>query len=175
MKKSSLKPYRIVFLMFMISAIIAAGAGEDTNYYGVTMTMVTIVPTSLKVTPVMTPPPYVYVSIKSQPSGAALWIDNAQHGTTPGSAYFSESGTHTFRLSLAGYQEYAGQFTVPGTNEILVTLTPVPPVTTVEPTTLTPTGPATPVTPVTTQPLDPGIMVAGLCIAGIILVTRRSA
>jgi hypothetical protein len=116
--------------------------------------------------------PYLYVSFKSDPPGAQLQVDDKEKGSTPISVYFSSSGDHTFRLSLSGYEDYQGQFSIPGTTEEDITLSPI---TTAVISTVTtiPTVhvPVTSLTP--TVSLNPGVLLTGLCLA-LVLYHRKN-
>ncbi|MEZ4608456.1 MAG: DUF4384 domain-containing protein [Deinococcales bacterium] len=74
------------------------------------------------------PPPPVYgtVSVTSNPSGAAVYIDNNFRGYTPIS-FGENTGSHSIKLDLNGYQSYQQSINVQGgaTVQVNATLSPV--------------------------------------------------
>jgi len=67
------------------------------------------------------------LNISSTPSGAALFVDGTNIGTTPG-AIPLQVGLHSYRLSLAGYHDYIASVNITGGHTITInaTLSPVP-------------------------------------------------
>ena len=62
----------------------------------------------------VTPPPpsYGFLSVDSDPSGANVYVDNKNIGKTPINSYQLESGLHTIKLSLDGYNDYISNVTI---------------------------------------------------------------
>jgi len=100
------------------------------------------------------------LEIDSSPSGASVFLDGTYIGkTTPtGPARFDgiTPGTHSLRLVLEGYEDYATDILISEgstTTVPLVTLVPIPTTATTSPTpTRTPTPTPTPATTTTTSP-----------------------
>jgi hypothetical protein len=65
-----------------------------------------------------------YMSVMSVPSGATVIVDGVSRGATPTTVSGLAAGTHTVRISLAGYADYEGTWAVnPGqTTQVAVTL-----------------------------------------------------
>ena len=94
-------------------------------------------PTTLTTpTPTPTLVPYIYIDIDSSPQGAQIWIDGEYSGVTPFRKRFDRPGSHTFKLSLNGYQSYQERFYISKSGTLKVILEPLA----VE----TPTPPPTP-------------------------------
>jgi hypothetical protein len=51
------------------------------------------------------------VGISSSPTGAAVWIDNAERGNTPLITKLSRKDNHIVKLQLAGYQPFEATMT----------------------------------------------------------------
>lgn len=51
------------------------------------------------------------VGIASEPTGAAVWIDNADKGKTPVVAKLSRKDTHLVRIELPGYKPFEATLT----------------------------------------------------------------
>ena len=58
-------------------------------------------------------PTYGSISIQSNPSGAAVYVDNAFAGITP-TTYGTLSGSHTVTIKQAGYEDFSTTVNVPG-------------------------------------------------------------
>ncbi len=66
------------------------------------------------------------VSVTSEPSGATVYIDGTNRGTTPLELTGISPGRHEITVSRAGYREYTSTFTVSGSvGTIVVTTEPV--------------------------------------------------
>ncbi|MDD1684839.1 MAG: PEGA domain-containing protein [Methanoregula sp.] len=104
------------------------------------------------------------VMVYSSPTGARIWIDGVDCGTTPGKVGLIPAGNHILRMTLDGYYDYEGSiYVVPGQttqgygtlqpkNQITAAPTTAP---TPVPTVIVPIIIATP-TPSPTQ--DPGLL-----------------
>jgi hypothetical protein len=83
--------------------------------------------------PTPTPPPlptptlvpYIYIDIDSSPQGAQIWIDGEYSGVTPFRKRFDRPGSHTFKLSLNGYQSYQERFYISKSGTLKVILEPL--------------------------------------------------
>jgi hypothetical protein len=127
-----------------------------------------VIPTQPVITaasPVQTPGsggPTGEVMVYSSPTGARIWIDGNEFGTTPGKVSLIPAGNHILRLTLDGYYEYEGSiYVVAGeTTQGYGTLQPMNRITTIP--TAIPTAIVTvfvPVITVTAQPTqDPGLL-----------------
>jgi hypothetical protein len=126
------------------------------------------------------------VFFTTYPTGATIWVDDEELGTSDFTYYFEKTGTYRVRAGKKGYEEYTGQVTVSTgrrvdfeavlreiprgiVTESTTVATPVPTATTFERSTLTlptpwPTSPQAPV--------DPAV-VAGAVALGIGLVAAR--
>jgi hypothetical protein len=84
--------------------------------------------TTLRPTLIPIPPTTGTLVVFSTPYGAIVLVDNRLVGGTPTSRRLS-AGTHTLRLSLAGYQDYTKTFTITAgqTTYLSPTLIPVSP------------------------------------------------
>ena len=120
------------------------------------------------ITIIATPVPYLYFTMESRPSGATVWVDGIERGTTPAKVYLTHSGSYTCHLSLEGYEDYTGQYTAPGPDTVTVPLVPIP-------APVDPTTPLVPVTPTPTGAADPLVLIAGSGIAFAILAGRKHA
>ncbi len=137
-----------------------------------TGTVVTTPPVVIPTQPVITPAtpvqttgsggPTGEVMVYSSPTGARIWIDGNEFGTTPGKVSLIPAGNHILRLTLDGYYEYEGSiYVVAGeTTQGYGTLQPMNRITTIP--TAIPTAIVTvfvPVITVTAQPTqDPGLL-----------------
>jgi len=101
--------------------------------YTVTFNIVSGQITSLSPTLSPNQPQVGSIEVTSQPTGAAVYLDNAYKGTThPGGPFDIigiAPGFHTIRLELTDYQPYTRQVQVfeGGIEEVSATLTPVSP------------------------------------------------
>lgn len=64
-------------------------------------------------------PTYGTVSVQSNPSGAAAYVDGQYIGNTP-VRYGTTSGSHTVSVKLSGYQDFSSSINVPGGGTIPV-------------------------------------------------------
>ncbi len=103
-------------------------------------------------------PNYGSLQVRSNPSGASVFIDNTYYGTTQsdGPVTFSDiiPGVHSVRFVLQGYQEYRADVTIPESDTTVmdpVILDPIPATTTATTTvpTTSPTTTATTTVPTT--------------------------
>jgi hypothetical protein len=108
--------------------------------------------------PTPTPTPaFGSIAITSEPSGAAVYLDNAVRGITPVTLDGVPNGAHSLLLRLEGYQDYASEVNVmAGPKTIAAALSPrsATPTPTQPSSAGTPSGTGTPVTgtPGTLQP-----------------------
>jgi hypothetical protein len=122
----------------------------------------------------------------SYPTGATIWLDNVEIGTTQ-LTYFSEKdGTFDVRLTKKGYEDYPGQITVSGGKraDFYARLIPLPNAFSTVVTPATPVATATTIrrstmeiptswpTPTPESPANP-VVVVGAVAAGIALVAIR--
>ncbi|MBP1928325.1 hypothetical protein J2741_000872 [Methanolinea mesophila] len=103
-------------------------SGYQTYTGSVTVSSGSTTTVSVTLPPISSSVGSLYVT--SSPSGASLYIDGTYRGTTPTTAGSLTPGSHTVRLSLAGYQDftttatvYAGQTTTLSANLVQVTPT----------------------------------------------------
>jgi hypothetical protein len=76
------------------------------------------------------PPPAGSIAVSSTPPGAAIWLDGQDTGqVTPATLTAVSVGTHTLRLTLAGYQDYEQQVEVEvgQTTSVSAVLSPLSP------------------------------------------------
>ena len=83
------------------------------HYYDLTDTFTITAGTTTNVSKTLNPSTGT-LSISSTPSGASIYIDNTlQPGiTTPANILYLSPGSHTYRLTLAGYADTSGSFTI---------------------------------------------------------------
>jgi hypothetical protein len=115
------------------------------------------------------------LAVQSSPSGAYIYVDGAYRGITPANLMLVRSGERTVLLRQSGYQDWTTAVTVTGgeTAQVSATLAPI------ATPTPTPTPTATTPTPTTTAPATTqsgpatGFALAGLALAGILVLRAR--
>jgi hypothetical protein len=107
--------YRILFLVCLLclaaGPVLAASSGDYLGggiQLGGSGTQITRVTTTATQPAVITVPPTVTavpgsLSVTTTPSGAAVFIDNVQRGTSPATIPDLAPGTHALRLEMNGY------------------------------------------------------------------------
>jgi hypothetical protein len=89
------------------------------------------------VTPGPTPNTNGQITVRSSPSGANIYLDNAYRGITPLTLVEIPQGSHTITLKLNGYQDWQSSVNVAarsstdvsGTLAVTTTTQPIPPTT----------------------------------------------
>jgi eukaryotic-like serine/threonine-protein kinase len=133
------------------------------------------------------------VSFETNPSGATIYLDNIEIGTSDFIYHDASPGPHKVLVRRTGYNDYSGSITVPDDERATFSadLTPLGSDTTVTSSAATPpeTGTATPVTRITTlkkstlrvpttlpdetpteeSPLDPAVIAGTLCLMCLLL------
>ncbi len=85
---------------YTVNAVVTAGGVFDIN--------ANLVP----VTPGPTPNTNGQITVRSSPSGANIYLDNAYRGITPLTLVEIPQGSHTIRLKLNGYQDWQSSVNV---------------------------------------------------------------
>jgi hypothetical protein len=125
----------------------------------------------IPITPGTTPVINGQITVRSTPSGANIYLDNAYRGLTPLTLVDIPQGSHTILLRLSGYSDWQSSVSVPAgsSSDVSGTLSQNPQP---SPTTLPTNSPVLTARP-TQSPVSLPVIILGVGICGAVVILNR--